>query len=272
MAAIPRQIHYCWFGGKPLGQKELSCIESWRRFLPDYEIVRWDETNFDVRCCAYASEAYDVGKWAFASDYARFKILFENGGLYFDTDVELIASIEDIISKGPYMGFETDCALSSNKTAVKSGYLPTVNPGVGLSAVPGMSLYREILASYEEDHFVGADGSHNQTTIVHRVTGILRNHGLRDTSGLQEVAGITIYPSEYFSPKDFYTGVVTVTDNTRSIHHFAMSWFTEEEKHQYGIRSTLLRKGISFKTANIVSGLITAMKFHDFERLTKRFK
>ena len=107
LSPIPHKIHYCWFGGSPLGEKEVACIESWKKYLPDFEIVRWDESNFNVRCCSYVSEAYDAKKWAFVSDYARFKILFDNGGLYFDTDVEIIKPIDDIIAAGPFMGFET---------------------------------------------------------------------------------------------------------------------------------------------------------------------
>ena len=82
LTTIPKTIHFCWFGGNPLGAEELRCIESWKRFFPDYRIVRWDESNFDVNCCKYVAQAYSAGKWAFVSDYARFAILYEQGGLY----------------------------------------------------------------------------------------------------------------------------------------------------------------------------------------------
>ena len=131
MPDIPHVIHYCWFGGNPLGENELKCIGSWERFLPGYKIVRWDESNFDVRCCEYVSEAYDAKKWAFVSDYARFKILYDQGGLYFDTDVELIRPIDDLLAEGPFMGFEVDCG---------SGQQPYVNAGLGLAANSGLSL------------------------------------------------------------------------------------------------------------------------------------
>ena len=96
---IPKVIHYCWFGGKPLPASAQKCIDSWKKFLPGYEIVRWDESNFDVRAIPYISEAYDAGKYAFVSDYARFWVLYNFGGLYFDTDVEVIRPMDDIIAE-----------------------------------------------------------------------------------------------------------------------------------------------------------------------------
>ena len=101
---IPKKIHYCWFGRGPLPDLAKKCIASWRKYLPEYEIKEWNEDNFDVHCIPYCSEAYDAGKYAFVSDYARFKILYEYGGLYFDTDVEVIKAMDDIISRGPFMG------------------------------------------------------------------------------------------------------------------------------------------------------------------------
>lgn len=170
---IPRIIHYCWFGGNPMGEKELGCIESWKKILPGYEIVRWDESNFDVRACNYVSEAYNAKMWAFVSDYARFKILYEYGGLYFDTDVELIKPIDDILEAGPFMGFETDCVDDASLT-VSGGLGPTVNPGLGLATNPKTDLYHTILAHYERDYFINKDGTTNRKSVVLRVTEILQ--------------------------------------------------------------------------------------------------
>ena len=133
--------------------------------MPDYEIVRWDESNLDFGLCEYACEAYKAKKWAFASDYARFKILYEQGGIYLDTDVEVIRSLEPILERGPYMGFEVDCSETTKGT---------VASGLGLAANPGLGLYRDILDSYEQDHFIKDDGSYDLTTVVDRVTDILR--------------------------------------------------------------------------------------------------
>ena len=100
---IPKTIHYCWFGGNPLPEMAIKCIESWKKFLPDYEIKQWDESNFDVNMIPYAAEAYKAKKYAFVSDFARFWILYNYGGLYFDTDVEVIKPMDNIIAKGPFM-------------------------------------------------------------------------------------------------------------------------------------------------------------------------
>ena len=122
---IPKVIHYCWFGRNPLPDSALKCIESWKKYLPDYEIVQWNEDNFDVNSIPYVAEAYAARKYAFVSDYARFYVLYNQGGVYFDTDVEAVAPLDDILEKGPYMGMER--ALSGEMA---------VNPGLGFAAEP----------------------------------------------------------------------------------------------------------------------------------------
>ncbi len=124
---IPKVIHYCWFGRNPLPQTALKCIESWRKFCPGYEIKEWNEDNFDIARCRYARQAYESKKYAFTSDYVRFWILYNYGGLYFDTDVELIRPIDDIIAKGAFMGCEHDAAPNSDALASELG----ANPGRG---------------------------------------------------------------------------------------------------------------------------------------------
>ncbi|MGG7190017.1 glycosyltransferase family 32 protein [Clostridium paraputrificum] len=209
---IPKVINYCWFGGNPLPPLAVKCIDSWKKFCPDYKIIEWNESNFDLDCCDYVREAYKEKKWAFVSDYARFKILYENGGLYFDTDVELIKPLDDILSCGSFMGVENFISSTS------------INPGLGLAVVPGLGLYKELLDSYHDRHFINKDGSLNLTTVVDYTTECLRQHGLKDVNVIQEVAGVYIYPKEYFNPTDMDTGKIIVTDNTVSIHHYAASW------------------------------------------------
>lgn len=211
---IPQKIHYCWFGGNPLPDSAIKCIESWKKFLPQYEIVEWNEKNFNVNEIPYISEAYNAGKYAFVSDYARYKILFEYGGLYFDTDVEIIAPLDDIIAQGPFMGFEI------NATEPNMG----VNPGLGLGAEKGMQIYKEIIDSYKNRHFLNPDGSLNQTTVVAYTTEVLIRHGLSEIPGIQIVEGISIYPKDYFNPLDDITGKIDKTTNTHSIHWYAKTW------------------------------------------------
>lgn len=213
---IPKVIHYCWFGGNPLDSKSKKCIGSWRKYFPDYEIKEWNENNFDVNSCRYAKEAYQSKKWAFVSDYARFKILYEYGGVYFDTDVEVIKSFDDILSMGSYMGCERDC--------------DDVNPGLGIAVAPGLGIIKEIIDDYEKSSFYKDNGELNLSTIVERTTSILKKHGLKSCDKIQSVADLFIYPREYFCPINMQTGKLEITKNTHSIHHFAGSWESSNNK------------------------------------------
>ena len=212
---IPKVIHYCWFGRGPLPSLAVKCIASWRKFLPDYEIREWNEDNFDVGAIAYTREAYAARKYAFVSDYARFKILYEHGGLYFDTDVEVIRPLDDLIARGPFMGCERDAAGAA---------APSVAPGLGLGVNPGLPFYGELLDLYAGLHFQRPDGSLDLKTVVEYTTELLRRHGLRDESGVQQVAGVWIYPQAYFCPVSVVDGKLRITPETRTIHHYAQSW------------------------------------------------
>lgn len=213
---IPKVIHYCWFGRNPLPESALKCINSWKKFFPDYEIIEWNEDNFDINAIPYTAEAYASKKYAFVSDYARFKILYDHGGLYFDTDVEVIKSFDDILARGAFMGFEVDAEATGSKGAV--------NPGLGLGVAPGLGLYAELLRKYSTLQFIHEDGSLNLTTIVKYTTDLLLEHGLRATNKIQTVAGITIYPKEYFNPLNDNTGKLEITHNTHSIHWYSKTW------------------------------------------------
>ena len=237
---IPKVIHYCWFGGNPLPELAQKCIESWKKYCPDYEIKRWDETNFDINCCEYVREAYGAKMWAFVSDYARFRILYENGGVYFDTDVELIKPIDDIIAKGPFMGLE------------ESG-TAQVGPGLGLAANAGLGLAEEVLKSYHNSHFVkGENGCYD--TVVTRVTNIFPDK-------ISEVAGITIYPPEYFCPLNCYTGKMNLTENSHSIHHYMASWVTSESRAIFKINEKFYgSNGIRKVLGNIAVFILKAIR------------
>ena len=150
--SIPKKIHYCWFGRNSLPPLAVKCLESWKRFFPDYEIKEWNEDNFDVNIISYTAEAYRVKKYAFVSDYARFWILYHYGGLYFDTDVEVIKNMDDIIAKGPFMGCENEA---------KAGATPAQ-----LGVAPGLGLYGEILDIYKDKHYILPDGTYSFETIV----------------------------------------------------------------------------------------------------------
>ena len=219
---IPKVIHYCWFGRNPLPPLAVKCIESWKKYLPDYEIKEWNEDNFDVNIIPYTKEAYEAKKYAFVSDYARFLILYQHGGLYFDTDVEVIRPLDDIISKGAFMGCENEAQAGATALAVA--------PGLGLGCNPGLSFYKEMLDLYATLHFVKDDGTLNFKTVVEYTTELLVRHGLENTNEIQQIANLFIYPKEYFCPIDYQTKVCNITHRTRTIHHYAESWHNKIQK------------------------------------------
>ena len=220
---IPKIIHYCWFGRNPLPELAQKCIASWKKYLPDYEIKEWNEDNFDVNIIPYTAEAYAAKKYAFVSDYARFWILYKYGGIYFDTDVEVIRPIDDIVAKGNFMGFETDPKPPYDNTDGQS--MSKEVSASEASANPGLGLMKKMLDYYEGQHFILEDNMRNQITVVHIATKVLFENGLRNVPGIQRVADdCYIYPSEYFCPINVTTGRIHVEKNTRTIHHYAGTW------------------------------------------------
>ena len=212
---IPKIIHFCWFGDNSLPELALNCIASWKKYFPGYIIKKWNEENYDIRKIQYISEAYDAKKYAFVSDYARFDILYQYGGIYFDTDVEVIKSFDPILNNGGFMGFESRGEVAA---------------GLGIGCSAGLSIIYQILKFYEKLHFFNSDGTYNLKTVVEYVTAILRENGLREENTIQVLNGFFIYPTEYFAPKNYMTGVIEITKNTYSIHHYDGSWLNVHMK------------------------------------------
>lgn len=223
---IPKIIHYCWFGRNPLPQSAKECIASWRKFLPDYEIKEWNEDNFDVNTATYTSEAYKARKFAFVSDYARFWILYNYGGLYFDTDVEILKPLDDIIQRGGFMGIEK---IEGNTLDNFKDGTVLVAPGLGLGVERGHSLYKEVLDVYNGKHYIGWNGRHTGT-VVTTTTNILLTKIKLEKDKISEVDGIFIYPDEYFDPMNYYTKEIKITENTRTIHKYAATWTSNGTK------------------------------------------
>lgn len=218
---IPKVIHYCWFGSSPLPTLALECIASWGKYLPGYEIKEWNESNFDVNIIPYTSEAYKAKKYAFVSDYARFWVLYQYGGIYFDTDVEVIRPMDDILTRGGFMGFEMD-------PYVKKKINGTVATGLGLGVNSGLGLIKDIINYYNTLVFT-TDISNIQTVVDH-TTNVLVNNGLKPVAGIQEVGGVFIYPSEYFAPINIISKRLHITDKTRTIHRYMDSWSDKKKK------------------------------------------
>ena len=215
---MKKTIHYCWFGRKKLPDSAIRCISSWKKYFPDYTIKEWNEDNFNVYMTKYTSQAYEKGKYAFVSDYARFYILFHEGGVYFDTDVEVIKPFDDIVNRGAFMGCEVD---GSDMERIE------VAPGLGIASEPNNEIYKDILELYSNISFINEDGTINTKTVVYYTTNILLKHGLENITGIQTVKDITIYPKEYFCPYDYRNGITTKTDNTHSIHWNSMTWVSK---------------------------------------------
>lgn len=221
---IPKIIHYCWFGRNPLPALAVKCIESWKKYLPDYEIKEWNEDNFDVYSNQYTTEAYQAKKYAYVSDYARFWALYNEGGLYFDTDVEIIKPLDDIIAKGPFMGCEKDGDGLQT--------YPDVAPGLIVGCEPHSKIIKELFSIYDTFSFIAENPDSNKgeyKTVVAYTTEILAKHGLTTHQGLQQVEEFTIYPKEYFNPIE-HINQLKITDKTRTIHHYAGTWISGKDK------------------------------------------
>jgi mannosyltransferase OCH1-like enzyme len=209
MARIPKIIHYCWFGGQPYPPLVVQCIESWRRFLPDYEFLIWTEENSEFLDNVYARQAFQTQKWAFLSDYVRVKALADHGGIYLDTDVELVGTLDEFLEHPAFVGLESAAAISTALIGSEKG-------GGWISM---------ILDDYAHRVFLDADGKPDYTTNVSAITRLTsRSLKLRPKNIMQNLDQLVVYPCEYFSPIDFYTGKLERTSHTRSIHHYSGSW------------------------------------------------
>lgn len=254
---IPKVIHYCWFGHNPLPKSACKCIASWRKYLPDYEIKEWNEDNFDVNVIPYTKEAYEAKKYAFVSDYARFWILYHHGGLYFDTDVQVIRPMDEIIARGPFMGREAGayikdiCDADVTHLCGETGL--GVAPGLGLGVVPGFGLYKELLDVYANLKFRNDDGILNTKTIVSYTTEVLLRHGLNGKNDEpQEVGGIWIYPPDVFCPMDHtQANKLNITNCTVSIHLYDCSWINHNTVgYKLHLLKNLLGKYLGVKFVN----------------------
>lgn len=212
---IPKKIHYCWFSGSPLPDYLKKCIESWHKFCPDYEIKRWDESNYDVSKNPYMKQAYEAKKWGFVPDYARLDILYNHGGFYLDTDVELIKSLDGLRDQGAFCGVE------------KWG---NINMGGCSGAVPHHPMIKRILDSREGIPFKYDDGTLNLNTCGVYETAPFIELGMRVDNTTQRINDMTVFSSDYFHPYDYMSGETIITKNTYSIHHFNGGWLDEKSR------------------------------------------
>lgn len=229
---IPKVIHYCWFGRGKMPEMALKCIESWKKYLPEYKIKEWNEDNFDLDMYPYVREAYDNRKFAFVTDVVRLYALYNEGGIYMDTDVEVLKSLDPFLHHNAFSGFEDDKNIPTGIMASEKG---------GRWA-------KENLDYYNDKHFIKDDGTMDVTTNVQTITNIMLPYGLKQNNSYQDFPGlITFYPKDYFCPKSYKDGKIYTTKNTVTIHHFAGSWLTQKEK-----RIIILSKILGRKNMNIL--------------------
>lgn len=212
--SIPKIIHYCWFGRNPKPKLAEKCIKSWKKYCPDYEIIEWNEDNFDVSAAPnYVKQAYEAKRWAFVTDYVRLRALTEMGGIYMDTDVEVIKSLDPYLKNQAFVGFEHPERVQTGLMACEKNF----------------PLFREFMAHYDDASFLRHDGTPDVTTNVAVLTKLCLERGLVLNDKFQVLDGLAIYPREVFCPVDYDTKKLKKTRKTVTIHWFSGSWHTEEE-------------------------------------------
>ncbi len=213
---IPKIIHYCWFGKQPLTENVKKCIYSWKKYCPEYKIIEWNEDNFDVNQNVYCQEAYSVKKWAFVSDFVRLKVLYEYGGIYLDTDVEVVKNMDNLLLHRFFAGLEAENIMS---TAV-------------IGAEQNSKVIAEFLSLYDAIHFIQDDDIYDYTTNVQRLSACVKNKYCRELVKPPIVLfkDAVIFDIDFFSVKNIYDGTIKIIGNTYTIHHFAGSWFNQKMK------------------------------------------
>lgn len=211
---IPKVIHYCWFGGKPLPNEVKSCIASWEKYCPDYKIEQWNENNFDISRYPFTKQAYKDKMWAFVSDYARLKVIYENGGFYFDTDVELLKNINFLCSESCYVGCQQF-----------KGY---INTGLGFGAEKGHSMVLAMMKEYDDLNFCSEEKGKISCPVLN--TRAFAKKGYQQKNEIVEIEGAKIYPPTYFDPYPSGKGKNLLSAKTVSIHHYSATWTTGKQR------------------------------------------
>ncbi|MGN1208084.1 MAG: glycosyltransferase family 32 protein [Christensenellales bacterium] len=256
---IPKVLNYIWVGGKPKPQNVLDCIESWKKFCPDYEIKEWNESNLDLNANDYVKQAYENKKFAFVSDYFRLYVLYNCGGIYLDTDVELTNNLDDFLHHSYFSGFENIVQIPTAVMGCEkhSGYV------------------KELMDYYNDKKFIQKNGKFNIITNVQIITAMTKikyNIQLNNTYQELDDGKIVYYPNEFFCPKDYVTGKINLTSNTHAIHHFNGSWLSTKarklDKLVEGIRKVFGEK--VFK--KMAKFYLTRLAKKDIKKIKKTLK
>lgn len=222
---IPKIIHYCWLSGDPYPRDIKACIKSWKRFLPDYEIWLWDLNRFPLDKSQWVREAYESKKYAFAADYIRMYALYHYGGIYLDSDVEVLKSYDDLLDLPYFIGQENS---------------PSGIEAATIGSEAGNPFIKMMLDSYDGRHFILPDGSPDiscplpyamRECIEKNFKYHLMVNGRKDF--IRDNKTVNVFPVDYFSPKEWYSGKMDITENTYSIHHFKSSWMPADRKPEH---------------------------------------
>ncbi len=238
---IPRILHFCWFGGNPYTPLAEKCIASWKRHLTDFEIIEWNENNFDITANQYVQEAFESKKWAFVSDYVRLHALYHHGGVYVDADLEVLRPVDRFLTHSAFSGYESEKIIPTAIMAAEKSH-------------PWIKL---LLDDYSDRRFIQPDGSFDMTANVHPITRLTSSHYSITPNGqmLEFGEGIAIYPKDFFCPLDYSTRKPVLTENSYTIHHFSSSWFSEAERegrlHKIAYRAHLKEKNYRLAAAEI---------------------
>lgn len=247
---IPKIIHYCWFGGNPLPPLAEKCMESWKKFCPDYEIIKWSEDNFDIESAPrYVRQAYKEKKWAFVSDYVRLYAVVKYGGIYMDTDVEVLKSLDSFLKHRAFSGFEDEERISTGIMACEKDF----------------PLFDEFLHYYDDADFYNSDGEISYITNVTVITDICSRKGFCPNNQFQVIEGFAIYPKHVFCPISFETGKLKKKKDTVTIHWFAGSWMSDELKKQHEASAKKKKRDYLIHTPNRI--LMKILGNNRYERL-----
>lgn len=259
---IPKVIHYCWFGGGKKPSVAKKCMASWKKYCPDYEIIEWNESNFDISLCPlYVRQAYDCKMWAFVTDYVRLKLVYDNGGIYLDTDVELIAPLDRFLDERAFFGCE-------------HAHVNFIATGLGFGAEAGHPILKELMADYEAMPFIREDGKQSLTPCPQINTPVFTRHGFTQSNEVQQLdGGVLVLPPEYLCPYDYVAKKLTVTENTVSIHWFSATWLPKEFKKNKKKRRRRERLDrIRHLPNRACKKLLGAKRYESFKAFVKRKK
>lgn len=226
---IPKKIHYCWFGNNPMPKLLKKCLKTWKKKCPDYEIIKWDESNFDINCSKFVKDAYDNKAWAFVSDVARLMIIYENGGIYLDTDVELYKSLDSLLDCDAFFGFQQ----ADNQ----------INTGLCFGAKKNSKIIKKMINKYDDIDFNLSKKSEFICPILN--SKVIFDNGFTVSNKIQNINNVVVYPAKYFDPIAPGNSKNLLSPESFSIHHYSATWTNKSNRIKRNIINFLGQEKIN---------------------------